>query len=133
MFKFGKKSLENLAGVDTDLILVLNQAIAISAIDFGITEGMRSPERARQMKAEGKSKVGDKSKHCTGLAVDIVCYHQGKITWEYEFYEMVAQVIGEVADTFDIKIRWGGSWVTGVFELNRDLDFIDAVHFEIIK
>ena len=133
MFKFGKKSLENLAGVDKDLILVLNQAIAISAIDFGITEGMRSPERARQLKAEGKSKVGDKSKHCTGLAVDIVCYHQGKVTWEYEFYEMVAQVIGEVADTFDIKIRSGGSWQTGNMTLNRSMSFIDAPHFEIIK
>ena len=33
----------------------------------------------------------------------------------------------------DIKIRWGGSWVTGDFKLNRDMSFIDAVHFEIIE
>ena len=133
MFKFGKKSLENLSGVDPKLSFVMNKAIEFSPIDFGITEGMRSPERARQLKAEGKSKVGDKSKHCLGEAVDIVCYNEGKVTWELEYYEMVAQIIGEVADSFDIQIRWGGSWKTGVFYLDRDLDFIDAVHFEIIK
>ena len=56
----------------------------------------------------------------------------GKITWELEYYEAVAQVVGEVADMLDIKIRWGGSWETGNFTLNRDMSFIDAVHFEII-
>ena len=94
---------------------------------------MRTPERARQLKAEGKSKVGDKSKHCIGNAVDIVCYDSGKVTWEYEYYEAVAGVVGEVCDILDIKIRWGGSWETGNFTLNRNMSFIDAPHFEIIE
>ena len=133
MFKFGNKSLRMLSSVDQDLQTVMKQAINISPIDFGITEGMRSPERARQLMAEGKSKVGDKSKHCKGEAVDIVCYNEGKVTWELEYYEIVAGVVGEVSHLIDVKIRWGGNWKTGEFELNRDLDFIDAVHFEIIK
>ena len=133
MFKFGKGSLEKLSTVNPDLKLVMTEVIKLTPIDFGITEGIRSLERARQLKAEGKSKVGDKSKHCIGNAVDIVCYDNGKVTWEYEYYEAVAGVVGEVSDILNIKIRWGGSWVTGDFKLNRNMSFIDAVHFEIIE
>jgi peptidoglycan L-alanyl-D-glutamate endopeptidase CwlK len=107
------------------------QTIKLTPIDFGITEGMRSLERAEQLKNEGLSKVGSKSKHCQGKAVDIVCYNNGEVTWELDFYEAVAQVVGEVSELIDVPIRWGGSWQTGVFVLNRDMKFIDAVHFEL--
>tara|TARA_R110000744_G_scaffold89973_3_gene174849 strand:- start:1074 stop:1475 length:402 start_codon:yes stop_codon:yes gene_type:complete len=131
MFKFGDRSKEKLEGVHEDLQTIMYEAIKLSPIDFGITEGMRSLERAEQLKAEGLSKVGSKSKHCRGLAVDIVCYNGGKVTWDLDFYEAVAQVVGEVCDIVDIKVRWGGSWETGNFKLNRDMGFIDAVHFEL--
>ena len=133
MFKFGKGSLEKLETVHPDLKLVMNEVIKLTPIDFGITEGMRSLERAEQLKADGFSKVGSKSLHCQGKAVDIACYDKGKVTWELEYYEAVASVVGEVCEILDIKIRWGGSWVTGDFKLNRDMNFIDAVHFEIIE
>ena len=93
---------------------------------------MRSLERAEQLKIDGLSKVGTKSLHCQGKAVDIVCYNNGKVTWDLEYYEAVAGVVGEVSEILNVKIRWGGSWVTGDFKLNRDMNFIDAVHFEII-
>ena len=133
MFKFGKGSLEKLETVHPDLKLVMNEVIKLTPIDFGITEGMRSLERAEQLKADGLSKVGSKSLHCQGKAVDIACYDKGKVTWELEYYEAVASVVGEVCEILDIKIRWGGSWVTGDFKLNRDMNFIVAVHFEIIE
>jgi peptidoglycan L-alanyl-D-glutamate endopeptidase CwlK len=133
MFKFGSGSLEKLETVHPDLKLVMKEVIKLTPIDFGITEGMRSLERAEQLKADGLSKVGSKSLHCQGKAVDIVCYDNGKVTWELEYYEAVAGVVGEVCEILDIKIRWGGSWVTGDFKLNRDMSFIDAVHFEIIE
>tara|TARA_R100000995_G_C3412588_1_gene90083 strand:- start:1 stop:417 length:417 start_codon:yes stop_codon:yes gene_type:complete len=131
MYKFGERSKEKLYNVHEDLILVMNETIKISPIDFGITEGLRSLERAEQLFKEGASKVGTKSKHCQGLAVDIVCYNAGKVTWDLDFYEAVAQVVGEVSKDYDIPIRWGGSWQTGNFVLNRDMSFIDAVHFEL--
>ena len=131
MFKFGDRSKEKLEGVHEDLQTIMYETIKLSPIDFGITEGMRSLERAEQLQKDGASKVGIKSKHCKGLAVDIVCYNGGKVTWDLDFYEVVAQVVGEVCGTVDIKIRWGGSWETGNFELNRDMGFIDAVHFEL--
>ena len=133
MFKFGKGSLEKLNTVHSDLKLVMTEVIKLTPIDFGITEGMRSLERAEQLKADGLSKVGAKSLHCQGKAVDIVCYDNGKVTWDLEYYEAVAGVVGEVCEILNIKIRWGGSWVTGDFKLNRNMSFIDAVHFEIIE
>ena len=133
MFKFGNSSKEKLEGVHEDLQTIMYEAIKLSPIDFGITEGMRSLERAEQLQKEGASKVGTKSKHCQGKAIDIVCYNGGKVTWELEFYEAVAGVVGEVSDIVDIKIRWGGSWETGNFTLNRDMSFIDAVHFELVE
>ena len=131
MFKFGKSSLAKLDDVDPDLRLVMMEAIKLTVIDFGITEGMRSLERAEQLKADGLSKVGNKSKHCLGKAVDIVAYDGSKITWDLDFYEEIAQSVGEVSDLLDIPVRWGGSWITGDFKLNRDMSFIDAVHFEL--
>jgi len=131
MFKFGKSSLNRLDDVDPDLRLVMMEAIKLTVIDFGITEGMRSLERAEQLKADGLSKVGSKSKHCLGKAVDIVAYDGSRVTWDLDFYEEIAQAVGEVSELLDIPIRWGGSWVTGDFKLNRDMSFIDAVHFEL--
>jgi len=131
MFKFGNSSLEKLDTVHPDLKLIMTETIKLTPIDFGITEGLRSIERAEQLQKEGASKVGSKSKHCVGKAVDIVCYNNGDVTWDLDFYEAVAQVVGEVSELLDIPIRWGGSWETGNFKLNRDMKFIDAVHFEL--
>ena len=131
MFKFGQKSLDNLADVHEDLRLVMIEVIKITPVDFGITEGMRSLERAEKLKAEGLSKVGSKSKHCLGRAVDIVCYNKGEVTWDLDYYQAVAQVVGEISEALQIPIRWGGSWKTGDFNLNREMNFIDAVHFEL--
>jgi len=131
MFRFGKSSLGKLDDIDPVLRLVMMEAIKLTVIDFGITEGMRSLERAEQLKADGLSKVGNKSKHCLGKAVDIVAYDGSKITWDLDFYEEIAQAVGEVSELLNIPIRWGGSWVTGDFKLNRDMSFIDAVHFEL--
>lgn len=131
MFKFGNSSLEKLETVHPDLKLIMTETIKLTPIDFGITEGLRSIERAEQLQKEGASKVGSKSKHCVGKAVDIVCYNNGDVTWDLDFYEAVAQVVGEVSELLDIPIRWGGSWETGNFKLNRDMKFIDAVHFEL--
>ena len=131
MFQFGKSSLEKLDDIDPILRLVMMEAIKLTVIDFGITEGMRSLERAEQLKADGLSKVGSKSKHCLGKAVDIVAYDGSRVTWDLDFYEEIAQAVGEVSELLDIPVRWGGSWVTGDFKLNRDMSFIDAVHFEL--
>ena len=82
-FKFGKSSEEKLATVHSQLASAARKALQLSPIDFGITEGRRSIEKQKQLVKEGASKTL-KSKHLTGHAIDIVCYVDGKITWELE-------------------------------------------------
>ena len=88
-FRFGKKSEEKLASVHRDLSRVARKALELSPVDFGITEGLRSEEKQKQLVAEGASKTM-KSKHLTGHAIDIACFVDGEITWDLEYYKVVA-------------------------------------------
>jgi phage tail protein X len=55
-FKFSQRSENNLKGVNADLVKVVRRALQLSAVDFGITEGLRSVERQKQLVAEGKAR-----------------------------------------------------------------------------
>ena len=116
-YKFGKTSEEKLATVDSKLANIARKALAVSNIDFGITEGKRSVEKQKQLVEEGASKTMN-SKHLSGHAIDIVCY---------------ADAFKLACKGSEIKIRWGGSWKVNDFTLNPENKFIDAVHYEIIE
>ncbi len=72
-FRFSQRSEKNLAGVKPQLVAVVRRALALSDVDFGITEGLRTKERQKQLVAEGKSQTMN-SRHLTGDAVDVVAY-----------------------------------------------------------
>lgn len=72
-FKFSSRSEKNLQGVNPDLVKVTRRALEISEVDFGITEGVRSRYRQKQLVATGKSQTMN-SRHLTGHAVDVVAY-----------------------------------------------------------
>ncbi len=72
-FKFSSRSEKNLQGVNPDLVKVTRRALEISEVDFGITEGLRSRYRQKQLVATGKSQTMN-SRHLTGHAVDVVAY-----------------------------------------------------------
>jgi len=131
-YKFGKTSEEKLATVDSQLVSIARKALAVSKIDFGITEGKRSIKKQTQLVAEGASKTM-KSKHLTGHAIDIVCYADGKITWDLEYYQIAANAFKLACKESEVKIRWGGSWQVNDFVLNPENKFIDAVHYEIVE
>lgn len=130
-FKFGKSSEEKLSTVKPELADVARKALELSSIDFGITEGKRSEEKQKQLVAEGASKTM-KSKHLTGDAIDIVCYTDGKITWDLEHYQTAAYAFALASKELDVDLRWGGSWKVNNFKLDPNNKFIDAVHFELI-
>ncbi|STI98390.1 putative phage PS3 [Escherichia coli] len=69
-FKFSSRSEKNLQGVNPDLVKVTRRALEISEVDFGITEGLRSHYRQKQLVATGKSQTMN-SRHLTGHAVDV--------------------------------------------------------------
>ena len=104
MFRFGKSSQGKLETVDLRLQEVCHYALSISHIDFGIK----------------------------GLAVDIVCYNAGKITWEVEFYQEVAKYFDKARQVKGVDMRWGGNWKVNEFELDPNNTFVDAVHFELV-
>ena len=120
MFSFSKASLEKMNGVNSKLINLMKEAIKESPYDFGITEGIRTLKRQKELFAEGKTKTL-KSYHLVGKAVDIKIYVNGKITWDFKYYKEVADHIKEVARKLGYVITWGGDWKT----------FKDGPHFQI--
>ncbi|MGL5125923.1 MAG: M15 family metallopeptidase, partial [Fusobacteriaceae bacterium] len=56
-YKFSKRSLGNIEGVDYRLVIVLGLMLNESKHDFIVTEGVRSLERQKQLVAEKKSKT----------------------------------------------------------------------------
>ncbi|SQD11136.1 putative phage PS3 [Escherichia coli] len=66
-FKFSSRSEKNLQGVNPDLVKVTRRALEISEVDFGITEGLRSRYRQKQLVTTGKSQTMN-SRHLTGHA-----------------------------------------------------------------
>lgn len=119
-YKFSAKSLERLSGVHPDLQRVMSEAITDSPLDFSITEGLRTKERQQELFNSGKSKTM-RSRHLTGHAVDIAVFKDGEITWDFKYYQIVADHIKAVAKLNDVPITWGGDWVS----------FKDGPHFEL--
>lgn len=106
---FSQKSLDKMKGVDERLVKVMQATIADSPYDFGITEGLRTVERQRQLVDQGLSLTMN-SKHIVGKAVDIVIYINGKPNWEFSKYKEVADKVMEKAKELGISVRWGGTF-----------------------
>jgi peptidoglycan L-alanyl-D-glutamate endopeptidase CwlK len=120
MYSFGMRSKGKLEGVHPDLVKVMEAAITNSPYDFGITEGVRTPERQRALYQDGKSLTMN-SRHLTGHAVDIAVWNEGKLSWDFPLYEEVATHILKVAEEMNVPLIWGGMW--------RGLR--DGPHFEL--
>ena len=124
--QFSKRSLERMEGIDQRLIDIMNLAISITKVDFGIPAdgGIRTSERQHQLFLEKVSKADGytkKSYHQTGLACDIYAYVDGKASWEEEHLAKVACAILQAASQLGYKLKWGGLFRS----------FKDMPHFEI--
>jgi len=120
-FTLSQRSRDRLKGVDSRLVKVVEEAIKITEVDFGVTEGLRTEERQKELVSKGLSQTL-KSKHLTGHAVDLVAYDNGKVTWEKEFYHKIADAMKKAAKDQNINIRWGGDFKS----------FFDGPHFELV-
>lgn len=120
MYKFSAKSLERLRTVHPDLQRVFLEAIENSPYDFSITEGIRAPERQKQLFQEGKSQTLN-SRHLKGYALDIAVFVDQKLTWDLKYYKEVAEHILAVAKLNNVPLVWGGHWKS----------FVDGPHFEL--
>jgi peptidoglycan LD-endopeptidase CwlK len=149
-FKLSSRSLKNLEGVDSRLVEVVQYAIELSRIDFGVTEGLRTTQRQRELVASGASQTM-KSKHIEGKAVDLVAYIGKRVSWELNLYDDIADAMKLAATEVGVPIRWGAAWQLDDI---RDWDgtmqdamddyinvrrsqgkrpFIDGPHFEVFE
>ncbi|HEJ8087014.1 TPA: M15 family metallopeptidase [Serratia liquefaciens] len=110
-FTLSQNSEAKLAGINPDLLQVVRLALTLSEVDFGITEGLRTIERQREMVCAGKSQTM-KSRHITGHAVDVAAYIGADITWEWRYYAQIAKAYKQAANQLGIPIEWGGDWKT---------------------
>jgi peptidoglycan L-alanyl-D-glutamate endopeptidase CwlK len=148
MFKLSKRSHDRLFGVDPRLVAVVNSAIGITKVDFGVTEGLRTRETQEAYVKAGKSQTMN-SKHLTGHAVDLVAYVNGAVSWELNLYDDIAEAMRTAAKEHNLPLRWGAAWnivdirrwegsmesaMTHYIDERRRQNrrpFIDAPHFEI--
>lgn len=119
---FSRRSETNLAGVHPDLVRVMRRALELSEVDFMITEGFRTKQRQEALLREGKSKTM-RSRHLTGHAVDVAAWIDGKISWNWPHYEVIARAIKQAGAELGVPVEWGGDWKS----------FKDGPHFQLPK
>lgn len=153
-FKLSKRSLSRLEGVHPDLVTVVKDAINITKIDFGVTQGVRTIKQQKELVARGASQTMN-SKHLPqadgyGHAVDLVAYIGSRVSWELNLYDDIADAMKEAAIKNGVKLRWGAAWHiadisawNGTMEaaMNAYVDlrrsqgrrpFIDGPHYELV-
>lgn len=67
MNKASSRTRNNLKGVHENLVMVVSYALAISEVDFFVSEGVRSLERQKELYAQGRTKPGNKVTNCDGV------------------------------------------------------------------
>ena len=129
MFKLSAKSKERLEGVNPRIIEIVDLALTITHIDFGIPGdgGIRTAERQLELYEKGVSKCDGynaKSYHQTGRAFDVYAYVDGKASWNRGHLTSVATAILQAASELGYKLEWGGHWRTWQdyphFQLKKD-------------
>ena len=126
MFQLGKNSVINMAGIDSRLMDIVEVAIKLSNIDFGIPSsgGLRSTEDQAALFTAGKSKCDgrtNKSYHQTGKAVDVYAYVDGKASWDHLHLTHIATAMLQASAQLGYELKWGGLWNS----------WQDMPHFEI--
>lgn len=116
----GARSLLRLEGVHPDLVRVIKRAAATSDLDFTVLEGLRTPERQRELMKQGATKTLN-SRHLTGHAVDLAPMLGGKVSWDWPLYHRLAKIVKAAAAAEGVPIQWGGDWRT----------FKDGPHWEL--
>mgnify|MGYP003651971829 CR=1 FL=1 len=155
---FGSKSFNKVNTCHRDLQTILNQAIKLTRVDFGVSHGYRKPEEQFELYKKGRKevsggwKIEDKSKVVTYLdgfekkskhnhepsrAFDIYAFVNGKANWNKDYLIYLGGIIISASEILyeqgktTHKLRWGGNWDSDS-EIITDQNFMDLPHFELI-
>jgi peptidoglycan L-alanyl-D-glutamate endopeptidase CwlK len=153
-FRLSQRSLDRLEGVHPDMTAVVERAIQLSKVDFGVTQGVRTLDEQKANVAAGRSQTM-RSKHLLqddgfSHAVDVVAYVGPDVSWELNLYDDICDAFKEAAKEVGCSIKWGAAWSEGdirtylgtsedammaYVDLRRSQGrrpFIDAPHFELM-
>ncbi|CUI50389.1 M15 family metallopeptidase [Achromobacter xylosoxidans] len=114
-FSLSARSLQRLDGVHPRLVEIVKLAIQRTAVDFTVVEGLRTPERQRELVAQGASQTQN-SLHLQqqdgyGHAVDLAPLVGGAIPWnDWEQFRRLADVVKACAAALGTPVEWGGDW-----------------------
>ena len=108
-FSLSARSRARMKGVHPALVAVVERAIALSPVDFMITEGLRSRKRQGELMRAGASRTLN-SRHLSGHAVDVAALVDGKVRWDWPLYPRIAEAFQAAAKELDTPIVWGGDW-----------------------
>lgn len=124
-YKFGKQSINNLAGVDVKLVILISTYLALGKKDIAVTYGVRTSQEQSDIFASGNSKI-KKSTHQLidetyktargseftvkeSNAIDIVAYKNGVQIWEREYYKDIIEDLKAIVQFFgwtDVNFGW---------------------------
>ena len=157
-FNLSNRSRNKLEGVHPQLVAVVENAIKLTKVDFGVTYGVRTVEEQERLVAAGRSQTM-KSKHIIqedgfSHAVDVVAYDGSDVVWELNVYDDICDAFAEAARDVGVAIKWGAAWSEGDIRtigyegrataedaMNAYIDlrrsqgrrpFIDGPHFEVM-
>lgn len=152
-FFFGKTSIGRLATVHPKLRAVIERALQLTTIDFTVLEGVRTPERQRELYGQGRTTT-----ECTkaGISVKYAKPRMQKVTWtlrsnhfasadglsravdvvpfpldwnDLAKFDAVAKAVLAAGKELDIGIRWGADWDQD--GKPREKSETDSPHFEL--
>lgn len=106
MYKLGRGSMRELIGVHPILAFAVVKAIGITKQDFTVFDGVRTAIEQRKLVERGLSKSNN-SYHLYGLAVDLVPYVNGKITWDEEYFPAIREAMNTVIEQYNLPIENG--------------------------
>ena len=136
------------------MVKVVETAIGLTKVDFGVTYGVRTVEEQEKLVAAGRSQTM-KSKHLIqdsgySHAVDVVAYDGSDVVWEINVYDDICDAFKEAAKQHGVAVKWGAAWSEGdirsypgtaedammkYVDLRRSQGrrpFIDGPHFELM-
>lgn len=108
-FRFSARSRSRLQGVHPDLVRVAERAIALTEVDFMVTEGLRTPARQADLVKAGASRTLN-SRHLTGHAIDVAAMIGSEVRWDWPLYPRIATAFKQASKELAIPIVWGGDW-----------------------
>ena len=155
-FSLSNRSKGKLEGVHPDMVSVVERAIELTKVDFGVTYGVRTLEEQKKLYDSKRSQTM-KSKHLiqedTGKshAVDVVAYDGSDVVGEINVYDDICDAFKQAAEEKGVAIKWGAAWSEGdirsysgtaedammkYVDLRRSegrRPFIDGPHFELMR